>query len=1404
MFVISGCAAVILVGLALAIAAGSGSARAETGETTASSTRDTAHQSARARHAGTSAAPVIRTGRSPSAVVSPVASPSAMPLAAATIRAAAEVRAAATAIDPIPESVQSASTTPSEPSVNLGPANVGRFNVGGGNVGDVNIGNGNIGNFNLGAANKGNGNIGLGNSGDANLGFGNSGNNNVGLGNTGTGNIGFGNTGVGNIGIGLTGDYQIGFGGWNSGTGNFGLFNSGSGNTGFFNSGINNSGLANSGDTNTGAFNTGIANTGVSNAGAFNTGSFNTGGHNSGSFNPGDTNTGGFNTGDRNTGWLNSGDANTGLANLGNLNTGAFNFGDANNGFFIVDNGQNWFPGIRLAFTAPGIAIDELQTITIDQQFVVGPVTITIGPAPIDVRVTGNTGPLVITVLDIPAGPGFFNSALSSGFFNSGGGGSGLFNSGVGSSGLWNQVTGSQTVGVGLSGVLNSGSASSGWANLGSGVSGLLNTSAVDVTAVVSGVGNVGAGLSGLFFDQVSGKSSLNLGVGNVGSWNVGGGNVGDHNVGFGNAGVWNLGSGNVGDVNLGFGNLGSGNVGSGNSGDDNVGFGNLGDDNFGVGNSGDGNVGFGNTGVGNIGFGNTGVGNIGIGLSGDYQIGFGGWNSGTSNVGLFNSGTGNTGLFNSGVNNSGVGNSGSTNTGLFNSGAVNTGFANSGVFNTGWHNGGDYNSGAGNAGDVNTGAFNVGDRNTGWWNPGDANTGIANTGDLNTGALITGSRDNGFFWRGDNQGQLDIDIGADISSIPITLNADIPLNIPITATLTEPIEIRGLTVPAIGGSVSGLLDLTVRTAAGNIGPIRIPLTPLIGIGPITVPTITIDATDPLLSALIGGPGTSIPITVNGLIGPGRISLLHFTGPGLFNTTELPSSGLFNAGAGGGSGLFNSAAGSSGLWNQVLRARAPTSILDINLSRIPLSLHADIPLDIPITAAFADIRLESFTIPGFPITTTNWQTVTNEPVTLPAPLGAVFFDFKVPSGLLPVSDITLQTVTVGLPDLAGVIGGPDGRIGLDVDAAIGATTISLQTAATGTPALSRQVVQHGAGDRGASGLFNTGSQMSGFANVGTGISGWLNTGADDPALPAWLSGLANVGSDASGWLHDPLGIGDYIGRVLDRFTPAPAPQPLDTIVIAETPFELSVDVPVNVPLSLRATPIQISQIAVPAVSVGPGLVIQADIKTWTFPPSLFFPPCYTACMVLQIAPAVGLGPVAIGPIEAGFAGGQVFSAAIGGPGKGIRVSGAAPGDRVAVFGPVRIDLVDGEIDPFPYSYDVEFAADIPGDVETGALDLDQSTASIPLQLLLAQRLGYCILNGISGCDPVGFTGATMSAYLQTGVFPPSLPWTSTVTESNLGGDIGPSTIAPGTDIDAGVQQDGNGSGIGVLGPFPFA
>ncbi|BBC68055.1 hypothetical protein MMRN_49510 [Mycobacterium marinum] len=147
----------------------------------------------------------------------------------------------------------------------------------------------------------------------------------------------------------------------------------------------------------------------------------------------------------------------------------------------------------------------------------------------------------------------------------------------------------------------------------------------------------------------------------------------------------------------------------------------------------------------------------------------------------------------------------------MFNAGRYNTGVFNSGVLNTGVGNAGDYNSGSFNTGASNTGDLNAGDTNTGWANTGNLNTGFGNSGHLNTGGFNQGSQNNGFFWRGDAQGQIGFDYTLTVPEIGLNIDANIPINIPVAATLGV-IKVGTFTIPT--------LYLNGNNLTGTIGPI--------------------------------------------------------------------------------------------------------------------------------------------------------------------------------------------------------------------------------------------------------------------------------------------------------------------------------------------------------------------------------------------------------------------------------------------------------------------------------------------------------------------------------------------------------------------------------------------------------
>ncbi|MDC8997618.1 hypothetical protein PR371_27090, partial [Mycobacterium marinum] len=115
--------------------------------------------------------------------------------------------------------------------------------------------------------------------------------------------------------------------------------------------------------------------------------------------------------------------------------------------------------------------------------------------------------------------------------------------------------------------------------------------------------------------------------------------------------------------------------------------------------------------------------------------------------------------------------------------------------------------------------------------------------GHLNTGGFNQGSQNNGFFWRGDAQGQIGFDYTITIPEIGLGLNVDVPLNIPLRGTIGtlidgEPIiSVPGFTIPA--------LHLDGTALSGTIGPIVV--------DPITI-------TGPQVDLMVGGPGESLQL----------------------------------------------------------------------------------------------------------------------------------------------------------------------------------------------------------------------------------------------------------------------------------------------------------------------------------------------------------------------------------------------------------------------------------------------------------------------------------------------------------------------------------------------------------------
>jgi hypothetical protein len=540
----------------------------------------------------------------------------------------------------------------------------------------------------------------------------------------------------------------------------------------------------------------------------------------------------------------------------------------------------------------------------------------------------------------------------------------------------------------------------------------------------------------------------------------------------------------------------------------------------------------------------------------------------------------------------------------------------------------------------------------------------------------------------------LGIDTNVDISEIPINLDGEIGLNVPLSASLDGPITIDAFSIPTIPGNINGTATLLVPP--NLFGPAVIPLVSDIGIGAINVPQITISSTEPLLSGLIGGPDTTIPIHISGAIGPNNNG-----GNAKFSLTRTDTPGL---------GVN----------------------LHAGVAQTPIKLNGDIPVDVPFSADLADLTLNGFTIPGFNVTTSNWQVTRNLPTS--SLTKTVYLNFEVPGTTLPVSDINVAPVTIALPNLTGRIGGPGAGIGLNLDAGLGPFTI-----------------------------------------------------------------------DA------PIGV---------ELLPTPAIS-LDKVLISQIPFFANLGVTADIPVDVGASPLQISPITIPQITIGTnpingalqGLVLQAsgaDVKTPPVASANIISgqyPCSIigVCLALGLSPVINVGPISTDAIDIAFPADQALSLTIGGPGKGLDagVTGA--------LGPIVVSLANSTIEEFAYSYAGNAGVDLPIDGSTGDFTLQETNYSLPVQALLYQRTGYCLARVCTGMTISGSNGFVTylnggnPAGTALGPFPSPTPVSSsTLINDDLGGAIGPLTLLPSIVISQGIASNTPFSGSGTIGPIPLS
>ncbi|WP_142361053.1 PPE family protein, partial [Mycobacterium kansasii] len=160
----------------------------------------------------------------------------------------------------------------------------------------------------------------------------------------------------------------------------------------------------------------------------------------------------------------------------------------------------------------------------------------------------------------------------------------------------------------------------------------------------------------------------------------------------------------------------------------------------------------------------------------------------------------------------------------------------------------------------------------------------------------------NGILWRADSHGLLGATYTITIPEIPAALDVKIPINIPITASIT-PINIAPFGIDPV--PFSGMNDGLGGDIEGWIGPIAFS-------------PIVLDIANPAINLNIGNPDGSTVIDIGGTagLGPIQMPLVDIPAtPGFFNFSGPPSSGFFNSGTGSSSGFFNIGANNSGLRN---------------------------------------------------------------------------------------------------------------------------------------------------------------------------------------------------------------------------------------------------------------------------------------------------------------------------------------------------------------------------------------------------------------------------------------------------------------------------------------------------------
>ncbi|WP_373877708.1 pentapeptide repeat-containing protein, partial [Mycobacterium kiyosense] len=204
---------------------------------------------------------------------------------------------------------------------------------------------------------------------------------------------------------------------------------------------------------------------------------------------------------------------------------------------------------------------------------------------------------------------------------------------------------------------------------------------------------------------------------------------------------------------------------------------------------------------------------------------------------------------------------------------------------------------------------------------------------------------------------------------------------------------------------------------------------------------------------------------------------------------------------------------------------------------IPFDASISVPINIPISMSLGTVTLQGFTIPKYTAEINVLGTGSTE--------------------FISVGPVKFGNVTLALPSIDTVIGGPDIALSLAGGGGIGPIKIPVIDLG-GAPGYGNSTTNpssgfFNSGAGGSSGFGNVGAHNSGFLNLGTGgtgvsgyknvgdlvsgvknvgntVSGWFNTSAVDLATAAHVSGFGNVGSNVSGMLSgfaiSNLGLGN--------------------------------------------------------------------------------------------------------------------------------------------------------------------------------------------------------------------------------------------------------------------------------------